>query len=353
MTRYLALILLLSPAASGQQVYDILLKNGHVIDPANRRDGRFDVAVTGAKIARVAQDLPAAHARVVIDASAYYVTPGLIDINTHFDTLPADHNALPSGVTTAVSSTGKNFEEFKIKVIDRSKTRLLAFLRISGGDDPEAAARTIRQYPNILVGVTSADAVDRAIKAAELSNTVVMGDIGAKGVRRGDIVTHMYGLGTPRLDVDKRKRGVLFDAGSFWFRIAAPAVKQGFLPDTISTDIDNDNVMLPRANMITTMSKFLNLGMTLDQIIERTTVNPARAIRRPDIGALSEGAIADIAVIEMQKGNFGFLDSGHARLIGDRRLRCVLTVRNGDIVWDSDGLSAPDWIKAGPYSNFK
>jgi len=132
-----------------------------------------------------------------------------------------------------------------------------------------------------------------------------------------------------------------------------PAIEQGFLPDTISTDIHKQSVMLPRANMTTTMSKLLNIGMTIEQIVERCTVNPAKAIHRPELGTLSEGAVADIAVLELQKGKFGYLDSGHGKLIGDKKLRCVLTVRNGDVVWDTEGLSLTDWIKAGPYSNFK
>ena len=138
-----------------------------------------------------------------------------------------------------------------------------------------------------------------------------------------------------------------------WFRIAQPAIQQGFLPDTISSGMDIDSILLPRANMITTMSKLLNMGMSVDQIIERVTANPARVIRRPDLGTLSEGAIADIAVLRIQEGRFGFLDSGHARLDGSRRLDCVLSVRNGAVVWDSEGLSVTDWIKAGPYTNFK
>jgi len=250
--------------------------------------------------------------------------------------------------------------------------------------DAEAAARMVRKYPKIIVGIKTAhfqpptwDAVDRAIKAAELSKTIVMVDFSPKPgreypdlilkhLRPGDIHTHVYGRSTPQLDEQKklqpymleaRKRGVLFDvghgAGSFWFRIAAPAIEQGFLPDTISTDIHKQSIMLPRANMTTAMSKLLNIGMTIEQIIERTTVNPARVIHRPELGTLSEGAIADIAVLELPKGKFGFLDSGHGKLIGDKKLRCVLTVRNGEVVWDTEGLSLTDWTKAGPYSNFK
>ena len=408
MKRVFLLLALVVPPGQTQepQIYDLLLKNGQVIDPANKRNGRFDIAIVGNKIARVGQNLSAAHARVVVDAEQYYVTPGLIDIHTHFDwqgadlNLQPDHNALPNGVTTAVdagSSGWKNFESFKTKVVDTSTTRLLAFLNIVGAGmyggkvendvnemDAEAAAKMVMKYPSILVGIKTAhfqpptwDAVDRAIKAGELSKSVVMVDFQPKPgrdypelilkhMRAGDIHTHIYGRLIPQIDAAKklqpyvleaRKRGVLFDvghgSGSFWFRIAVPAIQQGFLPDTISTDIHKNSIMLPRANMMTTMSKFLNIGMTLDQVIERSTVNPAKAIRRPELGTLSEGAIADIAVIQLEKGKFGFLDSGRGKLVGDRRLRCVLTVRNGQVVWDTEGLSLTDWRHAGPYSNFK
>ncbi|HWB98463.1 MAG TPA: amidohydrolase family protein, partial [Bryobacteraceae bacterium] len=191
-------------------------------------------------------------------------------------------------------------------------------------------------------------------------------DLILKHLRPGDIHTHFYGRLMPQLDANKkiqpymleaRRRGVLFDvghgSGSFWFRIAAPMIQQGFLPDTISTDIHKESIMLPRANMTTTMSKFLNLGVSLEQVIERSTVNPAKAIHRPELGTLSEGATADIAVLELEHGQFGFVDSGHAKLVGDKKLRCVLTVRNGAVVWDSDGLSLTDWTKAGPYTNFR
>jgi len=157
--------------------------------------------------------------------------------------------------------------------------------------------------------------------------------------------------------LEARKRGVLFDLGhgsaGFWFRIAAPAIRQGFLPDTISTGLERDSATLPRATMTDVMSKLLNLGMNVEQVVERATLNPARAIHRAELGTLREGAPADIALLELQKGNFGYLDSGHARLTGDQRLRCVLTVRDGAIVWDSEGLAATDSTKAGPYSNYK
>jgi dihydroorotase len=396
----------LAAPADSQQIYDLLLKNGQVIDPRNERNGRFDIAVAGSKIARVAQGIASAHARVVVDVSDYYVAPGLIDIHTHFDAqgaplnLNPDHNALRNGVTTAVdagSSGWKNFEDFKTKVIDKADTRVLAFLNIVGagmyGDqvendskemDVEAAAKMVRKYPGIIAGIKTAhyqpadwEAVDRAVKAAELSNSVLMVDFHPKPgrgyrelilehMRPGDIHTHFYGRLTPQLDEarkvqpymwEARKRGVIFDvghgSGSFWFRIAVPAIQQGFFPDTISTDLHKDSVMLPRATLTNVMSKFLNIGMTLEQVIACTTANPARVIRRPELGTLSEGAVADIAVLALEQGRFAYLDSGHGKLTADKRIRCVLTVRDGKVVWDTEGLSLTDWREAGPYSNFK
>ncbi len=398
--------LFLIACAANAQIYDILLKNGHVIDPANKRGGRMDVAISGRKIVKVGTDLPTRQARVVIDASNYYVTPGLIDLHTHFDAqgaslnLNPDHNTLPYGVTTAVdagSSGADNFEAFLSKVINRSQVRLLAFLNIVAGgmygkqveDDPkqaniEKAVAAIKKHREVIVGIKTAHyegpgwtTIDNAIKAADQSGTVCMVDthptaehpykeLILEHMRPGDIQTHFYGRLLPQLDANKkvqpymweaRKRGVLFDVGhgggSFWFRIAVPAIQQGFLPDTISTDIHKGSIMLPRATLIMTMSKFLNIGMSLEQVVERTTVNAAKAIRRAELGTLAEGAPADVALIELQRGSFAYLDSGLAKLTGDKRLRCALTIRDGRVVWDEDGLSTADVSRAGPYSNFK
>jgi dihydroorotase len=389
-----------------REVYDLLIKSGRVIDPKNRRDARLDIAVAGGRIARIAPSVPAAQARVVVEAGDYIATPGLIDIHTHFDpggadlNLQPDHHALPNGVTTAVdagSSGHKNFEAFKSRTIDTAKTRILAWLNIVGGGmygpevennvaemDAAACAAMVKKYPDVIVGIKTAhfqppswDAVDRAVEAGNLAARPIMVDFAPKPgreypdlvlnhMRPGDIHTHFYGRATPLLDTNQkvagyawqaRKRGVLFDvghgAGSFWFRIAVPALRQGFLPDTISTDIHKRSIMLPRANMTTTMSKFLNIGMTIEQIIERTTVNAAQAIRRPDLGQLAEGSPADIALFAIEKGSFGFVDSGRAKMIGDRKVRCALTVRAGKVVWDADGLSLTDWQQAGPYTNFR
>jgi dihydroorotase len=356
MNRLAFVLLALSPALPAQQIYDLLLKNGRVIDPANHRDAQLDVAVSRNRIVRVAPNLPASHARVAVDLSGFAITPGLIDIYTHFDNgLKPDHNTLPYGVTTAVDA-GINcdtFAEFKSR---RAKTRLLAFISMTSAD---CVSRVASQNKAIVAGITTAPSMLKpAIDAAQGLPVMLNADSQLSELRPGDIATKIFSRKAPQSAlVEARKRGILLDAplaaDGLWFRVAQPAIAQKFLPDIISSGMDANSVLLPRANLATSMSIFLNLGMTLDQIVERVTSNPARAIRQPALGNLSEGSPADIAVLEVQEGRFGFLDSGHARLDATRRIRCVLTVRNGVVVWDSEGLSIPDASKAGPYTNFK
>lgn len=402
MTRLAALLFSAALAGGAQEIYDLLIKNGRVVDPGNGRNERLDVAVIGTRIARVGRDLPAARARNVIDAGGYVVTPGLIDIHAYLNPqgggmgLDPDHNTLRHGVTTAVdagSTDWRGFEPFKQRVIDRAQVRLLAFLNIAasagageaaGELEVEPAVAMAKRHPGLIVGfkATLSDsrdrqAVDRAVQAADRTGGVVMvGWQGASAVshpelvlerlRPGDLLTHLYRRLTGVLDpagklrpyyFEAQRRGLLFDVGhgaaGFWFRIAAPAIEQGLLPDTISSGLDRESVMLPGATLTNVMSKLLNLGMTLEQVIERTTVHAARAIRRPELGTLSEGAEADVALLALERGQFAFLDSGRARLTGQARLRCALTVRAGKVVWDPDGLDAEDWREAGPYSNFK
>jgi dihydroorotase len=398
-----------------EPIYDLLLKNGNVIDPSSSRKGRFDIAIAGDRIVRIGNDLAAQRARTVVDVSAYYVTPGLIDLHayvnaqavyrqgeprTDWRNVNPDHNALRHGVTTVVDggSTGwRNFAKFKELVVDRSQVRLLAFLNIVGngmldGDTAADAAdlqvdqtvETARHYAPTIVGVRSPhvkgagrEGVDRTIRAAEAMKGVALveyleepgltyRELVLERMRSGDLITHAFGTTTPVLESNgeisatvagARKRGILFDLGhgstGFAFRVAVPAVRKGFLPDIISTAMDKTSLLLPRAEMMTTLSKLLNLGVPIDQLVERATARAARAINRPELGTLREGGLADIAVIEMQKGRFGFLDTNTARLRGDRRLRAVLTIRAGHVVWDSEGLTTGDWSTAGPYTNYR
>jgi len=397
------------------KLIDTVIKNGNVIDPASGRSGRLDIAIVGQRIARIAANLPAHQSRTTVDVSAYYITPGLIDLHAYVNSqnvfrqgdprtdwrnVNPDHNTLRHGVTTVVDggSTGwKTFESFKQLVIDRSRVRVLAFLNIVGngmleGDaaaDPsdlqvEKAVETARKHPQTIVGIRSPhvkgagpDGVERSIRAAESMGGAALVEylendgldyrrLVLERLRAGDLITHTFGLATPVLDAngnltktltEARKRGVLFDLGhggqGFWFRNAVPAARKGFLPDVLSTAMDKASLLLPRADMMTTLSKFLNMGVPIEQLVERVTVRAARAIKRPELATLREGGLADIAVIEMQTGSFGFLDDGDNRLRGDRRLRAVLTIREGRVVWDSEGLSRTDWSKAGPYTNYR
>ena len=139
-------------------------------------------------------------------------------------------------------------------------------------------------------------------------------------------------------------------AGSFWFRNAVPALRDGFPPDTLSTDLHMGNINGPVVSMLKTMSKFLSMGMPLAEVIRRSTARPAQVIRRPELGTLSPGAEADVAVFRLLEGTFGFTDCGRARMAGKPKLECQLTLRAGQIVYDPTGLSMPDWEHApAPY----
>ena len=381
--------------------YDLTLKGGHVIDPKNQIDGIMDVGIKDRKISAVLPKIPSTESSKTISVTGYYVTPGLIDIHVHvyggYDGwMFPDVHSFTNGVTTVVDTGGagwKSFEEFKNTIITKSQTRVLALLNIVGAGmlgaveqnisemDPIPCAETVQKYPAYIVGIKTAhfggpgwEAVDGAIQAGELSNTPVMIDFWPRPTRSyphlllehmrpDDIHTHVYAQHIPILDsngniadymLEARDRGILFDlghgAGSFWWRVAVPAIKQGFLPDTISTDLHKRSALLPNANMLTTMSKCLNMGMSLKDVLMRSTAKPAQAIHRPKLGHLDINAEADIAVLDLQKGNFGFVDSGHARLQGNQKLQCIMTIRNGQIVWDPNGLSWPNWETAGEYT---
>jgi dihydroorotase len=397
--------------------YDLLLKGGHVIDPANHVDAVMDVAVVGGEIAAVGKEIPAALASKVVDATGLYVTPGLIDIHYHVGNggaplnwfapdarsheaphgVPADL-ALQSGVTTIVDAGSAGAETFlqeKEGVIDHAIVRVLAFLNIvangmSGGleqsvdqMDPKRCAETIRKYSELIVGVKTAHywtsapwdgehtpwaAVDRALECAQSTNRPVMfdfwprpdrtfADLILKKARAGDIHTHVFGETNPiilpdgRLNpilTEARRRGVKFDvghgAGSFWFRNAVPAVRQGFVPDSISTDLHTSN--FTTLSMVEVISKFRAMGVPRSDLVARSTINPAGEIRRPDLGTLSIGAGADIAVLEELHGHFGFVDCGFARMDGDSRIIARMTIRAGHIVFDPSGLSMVEWSTA-------
>jgi dihydroorotase len=308
---------------------------------------------------------------------------------------PDDHS-FRSGVTTMVdagSSGWRNFEDFKKLIIEPARTRVLAMLNIVGagmaGDpeqnlqdmDPGKAADMAAKHRQIIVGFKTAHyagpewtPVENAVKAGDTAGLPVMVDFGrfrperpfedlvTKKLRPGDIYTHMFLSMVPMLDdggrlrpflAEARKRGVLFDVGhgggSFLFRQAVPAIQQGFLPDSISTDLHIGSMNGAMATILTTLSKFINMGMTLDDVILRTTWNPARQIKREELGHLSVGAPADIAVLRLVKGSYGFTDVNGARMQGTQKLECELTTSSGKVVWDLNGITRSDWKTLGRY----
>jgi dihydroorotase len=184
-------------------------------------------------------------------------------------------------------------------------------------------------------------------------------DLLLKKLRPGDIHTHVFAQQFPILAADgrvndfmfeARARGIIFDlghgAGSFWFRNAVPALRGGFPPDTLSTDLHMGNINGPVAGMVHILSKFLNMGMPLPEVIRRSTSEPARIIRRTELGTLSPGAEADVAVFRLLEGKYSFADCGKAKMSGTQKLECQLTLRAGQIVYDPFGLSMPEWENA-------
>jgi dihydroorotase len=395
--------------AGAQPVYDLVLKGGHVIDPKNKISAVRDVAIAGGRIAAVEANIPAARAKRSIDVRSLYVAPGLVDIHVHafagscavgehtgeLSVYPDDFT-LRSGVTTVVdagSSGWRGLPEFYEHVAKRSRTRVYAFLNIVGRGmsgapeqnpaemDAAAAAACARRYKDFVVGIKTAHymgpewvAVDRAIEAAELAGLPVMVDFGefvaarpfaelvTKKMRPGDMYTHLYLERVPMFDAggrvapylwEARKRGVLFDlghgGGSFLLRYAVPAMRQGFAPDSISTDLHTGSMNAGMKDMLNVMSKMLNMGMPLDEVILRSTWQPARQIRRELLGHLSVGAPADIAVLRLAKGDFGFVDVYRARMKGTAKLVGELTLRDGAVAWDLNGLASEDWQKLGKY----
>jgi len=308
--------------------------------------------------------------------------------------VPPDGFTFRAGVTTVVdagSSGWRNFRKFKEQTIDRSQTRVLALLNIVGTgmlgrfeeqdvDDmnPVMTANMITQlFPEIIVGIKSAHywggftQVDKAVEAGKLAKVPVMVDFGEhdppnsieslfmEHLRPGDIFTHTYSHGPTKRETivdnngkvkpfvfEARKRGILFDVGhgggAFSWKQAVPALQQGFAPDVISTDLHTQSMNAGMKDLPNVLSKFLALGMPLNEVIKRCTVSPARVINRPALGTLSVGSDADIAVLNLRKGDFGFLDVSGARVKGSQKLEAELTVRAGKVVWDLNGLaSAP------------
>lgn len=385
---------------------DMLLKGGHVIDVKNDIDEVMDISITDGKISGVGKNLRPGEYTHVVDVAGMYVVPGLIDIHSHnfhgteanrylansFTALPPDGFTFRAGVTTIVDAGGagwRNFEVFKRQTIDRSKTRMLAFLNIVGSGmaggaieqnvndmDAKLTAMVANQYKDDIIGIKLAHyygpewiPTERAVEAGRKADIPVMIDFGGtepelslntlfmEKLRPGDIFTHCFGHVPGRIPLvndegklqsfafPAQKRGIIFDVGhgggSFRFDQVIPALAEGFKPNSISTDLHTGSMNGGMKDMLNVMSKFINMGMTIEEVIERSTWNPAKIIQREELGHLSVDAIADVAVLRIEEGDFGFVDVTGYKIKGNRKFVCELTLREGAAVWDLNGITKP------------
>jgi dihydroorotase len=372
-------------------LFDVLVSGGTVVDPANRVNGMCDVGLKDGKVAAIGKDIGKGDAEV--DARGMYVVPGLIDLHTHvykdvsFFGIEADDLCPRTGVTTSID-TGTagwiNYRGLERYVIERSSTRILAYVNLSGvglpwrrGEmvfegyvSPEECAKTVVNHPKTALGVKARlysgvggdrdvrDLLKLAVEAAErcekplmihVSNADVPLEDMLSQLRPRDIVTHCFHGTNPASIIDKkgkvlsqardaREKGVIFDIGhglgSFSYDIGRAALEDGFPPDTISSDIHTLNINGPVYDLPTTMSKFLNLGMPFEEVIARSTIEPAKAIDRAgDLGHLGVGASGDVAILDLEKGTFELTDSMKQVLMGSQRVTCRASVRDGKIWW--------------------
>jgi dihydroorotase len=388
--------------------YAILIKGGYVIDPKNNINEQMDVAINkDGKIAAVAKNIDSKSATRVVNAKGLYVTPGIIDMHTHnfagtepdkylrnsYYANQPDGFSFRVGVTTVVdagSAGWRNFENFKDQTIDRSRTRVLAFLNIvgegmAGGSleqdnadmDAKLSADMALKYKDQIVGFKVAHynkpdwvPIDRAIEAGTIAGNIpVIVDFGGGGLsledltmkkfRAGDIYTHTFGGGGKDREAitdpqtgklrpfvfEARQRGVIWDVGhgaaSFSFSHAIPATKAGFFPDVISTDHHGGSMNSAMKDILNVMDKFLTLGMEIPAIINSVTWKPAQVIHREQLGNLSVGSEGDVTVLRIRKGKFGVFDQMGQRLEGKQRFECEVTVKGGRVFYDLNGLTSP------------
>jgi dihydroorotase len=371
--------------------FDLLLAGGTVINPATGTRKELDVAITGGRITAVDVQLPRENAARVLDVTGCYVTPGLIDFHVHsyWGVNPYGFNADPvclrSGVTTAVdagSSGAVNFVGFRKLVHEQARARMLGFIALAQhgvlndpGElenlrfaDPEGAARVVSENRDVAVGIkirlheksvgeNGREALRLALTAGEACRAPVMVHVGSTALsmeeivdtlRPGDVVTHCYTPQQPgivdeqgRLRTAVRKargRGVLFDVGHanghFDFAVVRRAMGDGLTPDIISTDLHGRmGPNNPVLDLPTTMTKFLTLGLPLEEVIAACTINPARAIGWENrLGSLAAGREADIAVLQLVNEATRLRDCVGAEINAAQRIAARWTVRGGELV---------------------
>ena len=385
---------LIDPKNNIDAVTDVAITAGKIVKLGNNIDTKQAAQVVDAKGLYVTPGLIDLHAHVFFGTEPdHYLSNGLVAI------VP-DGFTFRVGVTTVADAGGagwKSFPTFKKNIIDNSQTRVLSFLNIVGEGmrggayeqnvndmDAKMSAYVARQYKDYVVGFKVAHfsgpewtPVDRAVEAGKLANMPVMVDFGGstpplsieelymKHLRPGDIYTHTYALleGNVRETVvdtvtnkvkpfiwDAIKKGIVFDVGyggaSFNFTQAVPAIKQGFLPKTISTDLHTGSMNTSMKNQLDVMSKFLLIGMPLNEVIKASTWAPAQVIKHEELGHLSVGAIADVAVLNLRQGNFGFYDKTGYKVDGKQKFECEMTIKDGKIVYDLNGIANPIYAKS-------
>ena len=378
----------IDPKNGRDGVMDVAIADGKIAEVAASIDAAKAKRLVDAAGLYVVPGLIDLHAHVFhgTDPDAY-LSNGLSAV------LPDSHS-FRSGQTTLVDAGGagwRNFLQFKTNIIDTSKTRVLSFLNIVGSGmkggpaeqdpndmDAQLTAMRIMANKGVIVGIKVAHynrgdwtPVDRAVEAGTDAEVPVMVDFGGhfpplslddllnKHLRPGDILTHMYAHVRGRSPIVNaqgqvepyviaaRKRGVIFDVGhgggSFLWRQAVPATKQGFFPDVISTDLHTGSQNAGMKDILNTMSKLMNLGMPMKDVVTANTAKAAAVIKRDDLGHLGVGTEADVAVLALRQGQFGYIDSAAGRMPGTQKLECELTIRAGQGVWDLNGRAATDW----------
>lgn len=377
----------IDPKNNISEVMDVAVQEGKISKVAKNIDASKAAQVVDAKGLYVTPGLIDPHVHVF-----YGTDPDRTYSNGPLAIVP-DGFTFRTGVTTVVdagSSGWRSFPIFKKQVIDNSQTRILAFINIVGEGmrgganeqdtndmDGKLAGMTVKRYQNYIVGIKVAHflgsdwkPVDEAVKAGNLANIPVMIDFGGstpplsieelftKHLRPGDIFTHCFGQLRDRESIvdisskkikpfviEAQKKGIAFDVGygsiSFAFSQAIPALKSGFFPNSISTDIHINSMNAAMKDMLNVMSKLMAIGMSLDAVIQASTWNPAKEIRHEELGHLSEGAIADIAIFGLRTGKFGFYDYSGYKVEGTQKLECEMNIKGGKIVYDLDGIVTP------------
>lgn len=380
---------IIDPKNNIDKIADLAIKDGKI--------AAIEKSINSSKAKKIirADGLIISPGFIDIHAHTFHGTNVETEYSDGYNALKPDAFTFKNGITTIVEAGGagwRNFAQFKTQVIDQSKTRVLAFVNIVGNGmkgspyeqdlndmDPKLTAIAARKYTEV-VGIKIAHynghdwtAVERAVEAGNLANIPVMVDFGSakprlpletlfmEKLRPGDIYTHAFGGGNSVREAivddnlelrpfvkDAQERGIILDVGhggaSFFYEIAVPAYKAGVKPNTISTDAHWRSSMSGMKDMNNVMSKFLNLGMTLPEVIEASTWKPAQVIHREELGHLSIDAIADITIFSVRKGEFGFMDrTGGEKMMGDKKIETEMTIKGGKIIWDLNGLAVKNY----------